>query len=317
MTITSPGTMGTLGQFGGLDGLDPDTGDLTLTFDPASEALVEDPSAQILRPNGEIYQPRMLASGMTDIQFLRRARAGGLHRRMFVLLGGPPGCGKTAGVEAAFGDDLITFQGTGESEVADLKGAWSKVNGEYIWTDGPLIRAMKEGKVLLLDEVTRPEARVIATVYPAMDGRAAVTLTEHLNETIVARDGFWVVGAHNPDLPGCTLDEPLQSRFTLPVSVSTDYTVAETLGVDRRMIHAAEELDAKRRDDDVDEVFWAPQMRELLAFQTNLDAFGVEVALGALVGAAPSEQRDELVDALKTHWPDNLHGAIKPLSLRA
>jgi MoxR-like ATPase len=316
MTMTSPGTMGTLGQFGGLDGLAPDP-DLTLSFDPAAEPLVEDPTAEILRPNGEIYQPRMLANGMTDIQFLRKARAGGLHQRMFVLLGGPPGCGKTAGVEAAFGDDLITFQGTGESEVADLKGAWSKVSGEYIWTDGPLIRAMKEGKVLLLDEVTRPEARVIATVYPAMDGRAAVTLTEHLGETIVAKDGFWVVGAYNPDLPGTALDEPLQSRFTLPISVSTDYTVATKLGVDRRMVNAATEMDEKRRDDDVDEVFWAPQMRELLAFQTNVRTFGEEVALGALVGGAPEEQRSELIDALKTHWPDRLHGAIKPLSLEA
>ena len=72
---------------------------------------------------------------MQDVTLLRESIDAGLT----VLLYGEPGCGKTALVEAAFGDDLFTVQGTVETETADFVGSWvQQPDGTYLWVDGPL-----------------------------------------------------------------------------------------------------------------------------------------------------------------------------------
>jgi nitric oxide reductase NorQ protein len=64
----------------------------------------------VTRPNGQVYQPRALA-GMPDVEVLRKLRADSVP----ALLEGPPGTGKTSLIEAAFGDDLITVAGDGDT----------------------------------------------------------------------------------------------------------------------------------------------------------------------------------------------------------
>ena len=64
----------------------------------------------VTRPNGAIYRPRALAD-MPDVDALRKLRAAGIP----ALLYGPPGTGKTSLVEAAFGDEVITVAGDGDT----------------------------------------------------------------------------------------------------------------------------------------------------------------------------------------------------------
>ena len=100
-------------------------------------------------PNGQVYRPRVLAD-MADVTALRALRRAGIP----ALLYGPPGTGKTSLVEAAF-PDLITVSGDGDTTVADFTGEYTqRPDGTYEFVYGPLIRAMTEGRVLLIDDAT-------------------------------------------------------------------------------------------------------------------------------------------------------------------
>jgi len=257
----------------------------------------------VARPNGEDYHPRAVA-GMADVEVLRTARAQGIC----VLLAGFPGSGKTAMIEAAFGEELVTLAAHGDLEVADLIGGYTQQpDGRYRWVDGPLTIAMREGRPLFIDEITLAPAPVLARLYPAMDGRGEIRITEHEGETVQAQPGFWVVGAHNPGAPGAVLSEALASRFLMPIDVITDLTMATRLGVDRRIVRAATNLHRQREQG---AVMWAPEMRELLAYKRVCDVFGEGVAVANLVGAAPEDARDALVDVLRVAFP-----GVEPLKI--
>lgn len=250
----------------------------------------------IARPNGEKYQPRRLFH-LTDVLVLRRAREVDAP----VMLAGYPGCGKTALVEAAFGEELVTLNAHGDMEVADLIGTYTqKPNGNYEWVDGPLVVAMREGRPLFIDDITLAPATVLARLYPAMDGRKRITIPEHKGETVEAKDGFFVVGAHNPGVHGAIFSEPLRSRFIIPITIETDLSMALQMGVESRIVNGTAALHKLRAEGTIT---WAPEMRELLAFKRNSEAFGSTFAVNALIAAAPEEARDVIASTLRTWYP--------------
>jgi hypothetical protein len=185
---------------------------------PASSPAPKPAAAgPVTRPNGEVYQPRALA-GMPDVEVLRKLRADSVP----ALLEGPPGTGKTSLIEAAFGDDLITVAGDGDTTAADLAGEYTQnPDGGFEFIYGPLVRAMQEGKVLFLDDATLISPAVLAVAYPAMDGRREIAVKAHKGEVIKAAGGFYVIAGHNPGVHGAILTEALASRFSCQVKVST------------------------------------------------------------------------------------------------
>jgi hypothetical protein len=259
-------------------------------LETATEALARQADAisksaePVVRPNGQLYYPRLLA-GKSDVTVLRDFRQSGVP----MLLGGYPGCGKTSLVEGAL-PDLVTVAGHNEMEMSELIGRYVPrvtTNGiVYEWVDGPLVVAMKEGRVLFLDDVTLIPAGVLARLYPAMDGRGVITVEEHEGESIEASEGFYVIGAHNPGAPGAVLSEALASRFALHLDVPTDFEMAlRDLKIDRVAVNLAKEL-TKLRDEKGD-LSWAPAMRELIAYQKIKDLLGSEAALCNLISQAP------------------------------
>ena len=105
---------------------------------------------------------------------------------------------------------------------------------------------------------------MLAVVYPAMDGRREVIVKAHKAETVTAAAGFYVIGGHNPGVHGAVLTEALSSRFSVQVKVGTDYDLAHSLKIDDRAIRAARNLATRQASG---EIGWAPQLRELIAFQ--------------------------------------------------
>jgi MoxR-like ATPase len=113
-----------------------------------------------VRPNGETYTSRGWGEH-ADIEVLRKGRI----LKQYALLYGPPGTGKTALLEAAFGDDLLTIIGTGDTEVADFVGGYIQTpSGGFEWIDGPLVQAIEQGKVLLIDEIGLIDPKVLSVV---------------------------------------------------------------------------------------------------------------------------------------------------------
>ncbi|MFK0030690.1 MULTISPECIES: AAA family ATPase [Streptomyces] len=244
----------------------------------------------VIRPNGQPYHPRALAE-LPDVEALRKLRAG----QVPVLLYGPPGTGKTSLIEAAF-PDLITVAGDGDTTVGDLIGEYTQTaSGGYEFIYGPLVTAMQEGRALLLDDATLISPKVLAALYPAMDGRRQIQVKAHKGETITAADGFYVIAGHNPGVHGAVLTEALASRFSVQIQVGSDYDLAASLKINRTAVRIARHLAASQQ---AGETGWAPQLRELIAFQKIADVLGTEAAFANLVGIAPLEDRDTVAEVV-------------------
>jgi nitric oxide reductase NorQ protein len=259
----------------------------------------------VTRPNGQRYLPRALAGG-SDVEALRKLRAAGVA----VLLYGPPGTGKTSVAEAAF-PDLITVAGDGDTTVADLVGEYTQTpDGRYVFVHGPLVRAMRDGRALLIDDATLIPPTVLAVVYPAMDGRREIVVKANGGEIVTAAPGFYVIAGHNPGVHGAILTDALSSRFSLQVQVSTDYELAKQLKIHAGAVRAARNLATRHHRG---EIGWAPQLRELIAFQRIADVLGVDTAIANLVGVAPEDDRDTVAAVVRS-----VFGAtVGPLALGA
>lgn len=255
------------------------------------------------RPNGQEYHARLWGEH-GDVAALRKAREvtakafdSGEGSPMFVLAYGAPGCGKTALMEAAFGADLVTLMGTGDTEVGDLIGGYVQTPaGGFEWVDGGLIDAAENGKVYFIDEIGLIDPKVLSLVYGLMDGRRELVVTANPERGVVkAHPNFYVVAATNPNAPGVRLSEALLSRFTLQVEMTTDWNLARKLGVSTTMVTCAQNLAKKQASH---EVSWSPQMRELLAFRDISDEFGTQFAISNLLAASPEIDRPVVADVL-------------------
>lgn len=243
-----------------------------------------------VRPNGETYTSRKWGEHY-DIPLLRKARL----LKQYALLYGVPGTGKTALLEACFGEDLITIIGTGDTEVADFVGGYIQTpSGNFEWVDGPLVQAIEQGKVLLIDEIGLIDPKVLSLVYGLMDGRDELRITANPDKGLVkVKEGFYVVGATNPNAPGVRLSEALLSRFGIQAEMITDWTIAKKLGVPVPVITASQNLAKKYLSG---EVSWSPQMREVLTFKKLADNFGTSWAISNLIASAPELDRPVVAD---------------------
>lgn len=84
------------------------------------------------------------------------------------------------------------------------------------WVDGPIIKAMKRGEVLLLDEVNLARPEVIERLNSLFDDDGNLVLTEHRNEVIAPHDNFRVFATMNPaSYAGrARMSEAMKSRWT-------------------------------------------------------------------------------------------------------
>lgn len=258
------------------------------------------PGTAVTLPNGTPYVPRFWGEH-PDIAVLQkmRAAAGAVGvQDLFPVLYGPPGTGKTVVPLAAFQNEIIVMQLSGDTETSDLLGQWSELpDGSVVWVDGPLVRAMEEGKVLFLDEVAIASPTVLTPVYSAMDGQRTITIPANPSRgTITAKEGFYVVGAFNPDAPGARVSEALMSRFKVHIYVDTDYGILAKMGVHKQVVTIARNMERKRVNGSVS---WAPQMRECLAFRDTETLLGFDFAMENLISVCPVDDRGTFMSLVK------------------
>lgn len=257
----------------------------------SADALVGEDSTY-KRPNGEKYHARKWGEH-DDVMVLREAR----KNQQYILLYGSPGCGKTALAQAAYGEELLTVLGTGDTELSDFIGGYVQTpTGGFEWVDGPLLRAAEEGRPLLIDEVGLIDPKVMAGVYSLMDGTGEYVVTANPERgTVKAKEGFYVIAATNPNAPGVRLSEALLSRFILQAEMTTDWSLAKKLGAPQQIVTAAQNLSRRQQSG---ECGWGPQMRELLAFRDIAKSFGTKFAIANIIAAAPELDRPVVADVL-------------------
>lgn len=247
-------------------------------------------------PDGRSYRPRMVGD-QVDVQLVQAVRG-----ELFTRIKGRPGNGKTMLAEAAFGNDLIVVEGHGDLTVDDLVGKFlpSQSGAGYQWHDGPLTRAMREGKVLLIDEVTRAPSDTINVLMAPADDRRMLVLDGRPDEPVVrAAEGFHIIVTYNEFGVGVRpLDDAIIRRFPLEIEATTDFDLVAALGVDPRLVTIGRRLaDVDRQAQDRGELgVWVPQTGHLLkADQVRHLGLGDQTTAGVLLAACTEPQDLELV----------------------
>lgn len=127
-----------------------------------------------------------------------------MQLRKPILLEGSPGVGKTsliAAVSRALGRGFVRINLSEQTDMMDLLGADLPVEGggpgEFAWSDGPLLQAIKSGAWVLLDELNLANQTVLEGLNALLDHRAEVFIPE-LNAKFKCNEGFRIFGAQNP-----------------------------------------------------------------------------------------------------------------------
>jgi nitric oxide reductase NorQ protein len=161
------------------------------------------------------------------------------RQQLPLLIKGPTGCGKTRFVEhmaARLGRPLVTVSCHDDLSAADLVGRHLLGDGETIWCDGPLTRAVRQGAICYLDEVVEARKDTTVVLHPLADDRRVLPV-ERTGELLQAAPGFMLVISYNPGYQNLlkSLKPSTRQRF---VALSLGYPAAQ---VEQRIIEAEAE----------------------------------------------------------------------------
>lgn len=168
--------------------------------------------------------------GQDDFAVFDAARKDGIN----VLIYGPTGPGKTSAVEAWAAERdlrLATISGNASMEPSQMTGKFvSDGEGAFMWIDGPVTDVVRNGGVLLLDEVNFINPKIYTNLYALTDGRRSITLLDHHGETIEAHPDLTIFATMNPDYIGTTpLNFAFRNRFDIQIPWDYDDSVEEKL----------------------------------------------------------------------------------------
>ena len=168
--------------------------------------------------------------GQEDFAIYDTARAEGVN----VLIYGPTGPGKTTSVEAwaaERGLRMASISGNASMEPSQMTGKFvSDGEGSFMWIDGPVTDVVRNGGVLLLDEVNFINPKIYTNLYSLTDGRRNITLLDHHGETIEAHKDLTIFATMNPDYIGTTpLNFAFRNRFDIQIPWDYDDAVEEKL----------------------------------------------------------------------------------------
>jgi len=141
-----------------------------------------------------------------------------------VFITGLSGNGKTTMVEQACAKlkkNYMRVQITPETDEDDLIGGFRLLNGETVFAEGPVIRAMKSGALLLLDEIDRGSNRIMC-LQSVLEGKPV--LIKKTGEVVHPVSGFNIMATANTKGKGSDdgrfiaatiMDEAFLERFTI------------------------------------------------------------------------------------------------------
>lgn len=146
-----------------------------------------------------------------------------------LLIKGPTGCGKTrfvAHMAARLARPLITVACHDDLTAADLVGRHLIGDGDTVWSDGPLTRAVRQGGICYLDEVVEARKDTTVILHPLTDDRRILPI-ERNNEELSAPPEFMLVVSYNPGYQNLlkNLKPSTRQRF---IAIQFDYPSAET-----------------------------------------------------------------------------------------
>ena len=201
------------------------------------------------------------------------------EKGLFVIIIGPKGTGKTTLVrEYAIrkSKNLQSINFSLRTRESHLVGSKSLTDGNIGFDEGILVKSMKEGNILYLDEINAAEADVLLRLDEALDDRRQLILKESSGEIIKAKDSWFVISTINPLTHVGTKELPPQILSRFPVRVRLDYPPEDIeYQIIKRHVKNPNEAEVLqgiklanvlRQASAVEELYYSPSIRETIAF---------------------------------------------------
>jgi hypothetical protein len=220
-----------------------------------------------------------------------------------VLIYGPTGPGKTTAVEAwaaERGLRLATISGNASMEPRQMFGGFiPDGNGGYGWIDGPVTDVVRNGGVLLLDEVNFISPKIYTTVYSLTDGRRSITLLDHMGETIVAHKDLTIFATMNPDYIGTTpLNYAFRNRFDIQIPWDYDDSVESKLINSKSLLLIARQLRLEAAKGQYETPI---STNMLIEFGEFIPALGYEFAVENFIAHFSADEQASVRLVFQTH----------------
>ena len=213
-------------------------------------------------------------------EILNKAYEAGL----FILIIGPKGTGKTSLVRDFAKNKNVNLESINFSlrtRESHLIGSKTLTDGTVRFDEGLLIKSMKDGNMLYLDELNSAEADVLLRLDEALDDRRQIVLKESTGETVNAKENWFVVATINPLTHSGTKELPPQILSRFPVRIRLEYP-PEDIELEIVKKHVSKEHESEiiqaiklantlRQAAAVEELFYSPSLRETIAFGKLLD----------------------------------------------
>ena len=217
------------------------------------------------------------------------------EKGLFVLIIGPKGTGKTSLVrEYAIqkSKELQSINFSLRTRESHLVGTKTLIDGNIGFDEGILVKSMKEGNILYLDEINAAEADVLLRLDEALDDRRQVVLKESSGEIIKAKDSWFVIATINPLTHVGTKELPPQLLSRFPVRIRLDYPPEDVeYKIIKKHVKNPNESDVLqgiklantlRQASAVEELYYSPSIRETIAYAKLLEG-GTSAKKSALI----------------------------------
>src|ERR671927_1219832 len=146
--------------------------------------------------------------------------------KLFVLIIGPKGTGKTTLVRkfaSQMKKELYSVNFSLRTRESHLIGTKTLEKGQVNFVEGMLVRSMRDGNMLYLDELNAAEPDVLLRLDEALDDRKQLVLKEAEGQIINASNSWFVIATINPLSHVGTKELPPQLLSRFPVRMKLDY----------------------------------------------------------------------------------------------
>ena len=180
---------------------------------------------------------------------------------------GLSGNGKTFMIEQACAKakrEFFRVNITVETDEDDLLGHYALIDGNTVWQDGPVVKAMERGAVLLLDEIDLASSKIMC-LQPVLEGNGV--FLKKVNRFVSPSKGITVLATANTKGKGSEdgrfigtniLNEAFLERF--PITVEQEYPA---MSVERKILDKVfASLDVDAGDFSERLVTWADIIRK-------------------------------------------------------
>jgi hypothetical protein len=250
------------------------------------------------------YINRKVVGGLTDFEIMDFA----MKSNKNVLIEGHAGSGKTAMVQAyasARGFRYFNVACHIGLEASHLIGRWIPTpDGHFRWQDGAVTEIVRNGGVLLFNEINFAPERFLTFIFSLLDYRREIQLMENGGEVIKAHPDLLIVADMNPDYRGTRpLNQALADRFPERLVFPYDNAIEQKLLGSKALLDMANQL---RTEFDKGTISTPISTRNLVAFADNAKALGMEFATYCYINSFEGDEERSAVRLLLTTHRDNI-----------